>query len=255
MLSLNPASSSTTSSFTFFKIKYNSSICRKSVEDKLFPGFLHIFYRNYFLLAFMKRLVVCLLLLLNINTIKGQNLDLRILESVNGPAASADQTWRHVSASVYIVSATAPVSMLITGIASHNSQLTVKAAETGASVLIAEGITFGLKNVVKRQRPYLAYPDLITGKSSSTDYSFPSGHSSVAFATATSLSLAFPKWYVIVPSFAYAASVGYSRMYLGVHYPSDVFGGAIIGAGTAYLTWKLQKVLTGKGQNKFHRPH
>lgn len=191
----------------------------------------------------MKRYVVCLLLLLGINTVKGQNLDLRILENINGPVAPADQTWRNVSTSVAIVGSAAPLSMLITGIASHNHELTIKGAETGASLLIAEGITFGLKNIVKRQRPYLAHPDLITGKSSLNDYSFPSGHSTIAFATATSLSLAFPKWYVIGPSFAYAASVGYSRMYLGVHYPTDVLGGAIIGAGTSLLTWELRKLL------------
>lgn len=206
-------------------------------------GFLHILYRNYFLFAGMKRYIVCILLLLGINHVKGQTLDLRLLENINGPASHADQTWRGVSNSVAIVTVAAPVSMLITGIVSHNKDLTVKAIETGAAVFVAEGISYGLKNIVKRQRPYSAYPNLITGKASETDYSFPSGHASVAFATATSLSLAFPKWYVIAPSFAYAATVGYSRMYLGVHYPSDVLGGAIVGAGSAFLTWKLQKLL------------
>jgi membrane-associated phospholipid phosphatase len=51
-----------------------------------------------------------------------------------------------------------------------------------------------------------------------------------AFALATSLSLSYPKCYIIVPSFAWASSVGYSRMDLGVHYPSDVLAGAIVGA-------------------------
>jgi membrane-associated phospholipid phosphatase len=71
--------------------------------------------------------------------------------------------------------------------------------------------------------------------------SFPSGHTSDAFATATSLSIAFPKWYVIAPSFLWACSVGYSRMDLGVHYPSDVMAGAIIGAGSAYLCYKANR--------------
>jgi membrane-associated phospholipid phosphatase len=65
----------------------------------------------------------------------------------------------------------------------------------------------------------------------------------MAFATATSLSLAYPKWYVIVPSFAYAGTVAYSRMHLGVHYPSDVAAGAVIGAGCAYLTFLIGKAL------------
>jgi membrane-associated phospholipid phosphatase len=63
----------------------------------------------------------------------------------------------------------------------------------------------------------------------------------MAFATATSLSLVCPKWYVILPSFTYASLMGYSRMYLGVHYPSDVLIGALIGSGSAYLSHYIYK--------------
>lgn len=175
-----------------------------------------------------------------------QNLDVRILQSINGPNGKADDFWRGVSNSDYIAVTATPVIMLATGIARHDPDLKIKAIETGSAVLLAEGSSFLLKQATHRQRPYLAYPDLINGKIHSTDYSFPSGHTSTAFATATSLSLAFPKWYVIAPSFAYAGAVGYSRMYLGVHYPSDVLAGAVIGAGSAFLTFKLQHWLAKK---------
>jgi membrane-associated phospholipid phosphatase len=52
--------------------------------------------------------------------------------------------------------------------------------------------------------------------------SFPSQHTSFAFATATALSLQYRKWWVVVPAYTWAAMVGYSRLYLGQHYPSDV---------------------------------
>jgi membrane-associated phospholipid phosphatase len=78
----------------------------------------------------------------------------------------------------------------------------------------------------------------------------PSGHTSSAFSTATSLSLNFRKWYVVAPAYTYAAAVGYSRMYLGVHYPSDVLVGALLGSGTAYLTWKINKKLQNKRKNR-----
>ena len=68
--------------------------------------------------------------------------------------------------------------------------------------------------------------------------SFPSGHTSGAFATATILSLEYPKWYVIVPSYLWAGTVGYSRLHLGVHYPTDVLGAMVVGAGSAYLSYK-----------------
>jgi membrane-associated phospholipid phosphatase len=58
----------------------------------------------------------------------------------------------------------------------------------------------------------------------------------MAFAAATTISLQYPKWYVIAPAFIYASGVGYSRMYLGVHYPTDVLAGAVLGAGSSFVT-------------------
>jgi len=142
-----------------------------------------------------------------------------------------------------------PASVILTGITTHNKELTIKGIEIAASVAIAQGLTTGLKYAVNRQRPFDAYPDLVYAHSHPTDPSFPSGHTSVAFATATSLSMAFPKWYVIVPSYGYAAAMGYSRLHLGVHYPSDVLVGAVIGAGSSFLTFKLQKLLNKKKHN------
>ena len=80
--------------------------------------------------------------------------------------------------------------------------------------------------------------------------SFPSGHTSFAFATATSLSIKYPRWYVIAPSYLWAGAVGYSRMNLGVHYPSDVLAGAMLGAGSAWLTCKVNDWYWKKKNNK-----
>lgn len=186
---------------------------------------------------------VFLITILSIHRVQGQGLDLRILESINGPASPADHTWKGVSSSAYFTITAVPVGMLITGLATHNHELTDNALSTAGSIIVAEGFTAVLKQVTHRERPYLAHPGLIYGKSNPTDYSFPSGHASTVFALATSLSLSFPKWYVIAPSFAYASAVGYSRMYLGVHYPSDVLAGALVGAGSSLLTFKLQRLL------------
>ena len=60
---------------------------------------------------------------------------------------------------------------------------------------------------------------------------------------AGSLSLQYPKWYVILPSYLYAGTVAYSRMDLGVHYLTDIAGGILIGSSSAYMTYKINKNL------------
>jgi membrane-associated phospholipid phosphatase len=103
-----------------------------------------------------------------------------------------------------------------------------------------------LKVIVKRDRPFVTYPNDIIQRTKVSSFSFPSGHTTSAFATATALSLSTKKWQVIVPSYLYAGFVGYSRMRLGVHYPSDVLAGALIGTATGFLVWKIDKWIRKK---------
>ena len=85
------------------------------------------------------------------------------------------------------------------------------------------------------------------------DYAFPSGHTSSAFATATSLALATKKWYVAVPVFAWSAGVGYSRIYVGQHYPSDVIMGALVGTGSAFICHWASKQLSKRKKSKMQQ--
>ena len=112
---------------------------------------------------------------------------------------------------------------------------------------INTGITEAMKYSINRTRPFITYTDIVK-KSAAGSPSFPSGHTSSAFAMATSLSLTYPKWYIIVPSICWAGTVGYSRMDLGVHYPSDVLAGALVGAGSAWLTYYVNKKLILKSK-------
>ena len=132
--------------------------------------------------------------------------------------------------------------MAVTGFVRHDDMMFRNAVVNAGASVINLGITTALKYTINRSRPFETYPDIIK-KADAGSPSFPSGHTSGAFATATALSLAYPEWYVIIPSFTYAGAVGYSRMYLGVHYPSDVLAGAILGAGSAYLTFKVNQML------------
>ena len=171
-----------------------------------------------------------------------QNFDINLLNKVNSPPSlSSDKSWVFLTNTTLLISLATPVTIFITGVANNDNELKKKSYGAGASILLSSLITTGFKQTFKRERPFSSYPDIIYKKSSASGYSFPSGHTTAAFATATSLSLAFPKWYVIFPSFTYAAAISYSRMYLGVHYPTDILAGILVGIGTSLLSNQVQK--------------
>lgn len=126
-----------------------------------------------------------------------------------------------------------PVGLLAGGIIGNDKQMRQNALYVASSSAVNALATMLIKKIVKRPRPFLANVK-IRAVYQPSHYSFPSGHTSTAFTTATALSQAYPKWYVVVPSYLWAGSVGFSRLYLGVHYPTDVAAGAVLGAGTAF---------------------
>lgn len=179
-----------------------------------------------------------------------QNSDIDLLKKINlNRNANFDPFMKGVTNSTFPISIGTPVIIYAVGLIKKDSVTKVKAIFIGETLAASAFVSYALKNTIKRDRPYITYPEIdnVTEESS---YSFPSGHTSSAFATATSLSLAYPKWYVIAPSFLWAGTVGYSRMYLGVHYPTDVLAGAIVGSGSAFLCYKLNKWI-----NKKRAPH
>lgn len=195
--------------------------------------------------------VVCLtVFLFCVSIINAQNIDINILRDINvNRNKNLDPTFKSISRSALPISIAAPIVMYSVGMIKKDSTIKKQAIFIGETFLVNAFVTTALKQVVKRQRPFDTYSDIDQAISASS-YSFPSGHTSIAFATATSLSMAYPKWYVITPSFIWAGAVGYSRMHLGVHYPSDVFAGAILGSGSAYLTYKANKWINKKRSKK-----
>lgn len=179
-----------------------------------------------------------------------QNIDIRLLRSINsGEILNSDKYFRFITNSDTYVIIGAPVILAGAGLMRDNDEMVRNAFVMAAASIINAGVTGALKYSINRDRPFVTYPDIIK-KAKAGSPSFPSGHTSSAFATATSLSLSYPEWYVIVPSFAYAGTVAYSRMHLGVHYPSDVAAGAVIGAGCAYITYKVNKALLNKNKRR-----
>jgi membrane-associated phospholipid phosphatase len=174
------------------------------------------------------------------------NLDQRVLMNMmDYRTAGQTKVMQGISDYTQEISFLVPATVAVVGLIDNNKSTLKKSLYLAESAAAATFITYGMKYSFKRSRPFIKNPDLIPAGDGSSP-SFPSGHTSVAFSTATSLFLAYPKWYVAVPAFTYAASVGYSRMYLGVHYPSDVLAGAVIGAGSAWLMYKANKWLFKK---------
>jgi undecaprenyl-diphosphatase len=101
-------------------------------------------------------------------------------------------------------------------------------------------VEYPIKYYFRRRRPFVDIVQAVAvGKKPGT-YSFPSGHSAAAFAGAWLMTRHFPRlapaWYSV------AALVGFSRIYLGVHYPGDVISGALSGTALAELTrWVIDK--------------
>ena len=98
----------------------------------------------------------------------------------------------------------------------------------GASLLIGVIVGNGIiKNVVARPRPYDAIAGIASVVSHLSDYSFPSGHSLCCFEAATALAMNRTKW--AIPAYVGAVLVAVSRLFLFVHYPTDVICGALLG--------------------------
>ena len=179
-----------------------------------------------------------------------QNIDIRLLRAINSEETlNSDKYFRFITNSDTYVIVGTPAILAGAGLIRDDDKMIRNAFVMAAASAVNAGVTLALKYSINRDRPFETYPEILK-KAKAGSPSFPSGHTSGAFATATSLSLAYPEWYIIVPSFAYAGTVAYSRMHLGVHYPSDVAAGAVIGAGCAYLTYKVNKALLNKNKRR-----
>lgn len=187
-------------------------------------------------------LVAVLGVALAANTGSAQNIDLAILERIN-PRHPTSQYWIQTSASAYWIPGTACVGTLIYGLAKNDKRLKSKAIQLFVAVGGSTIITEAIKPIVNRTRPANAYPTLIFTNSPTAGPSFPSGHATLAFSTASMLALQYKSWYVAIPAYLWAGTVAWSRLYLGKHYPSDVLVGALIGTASSYVTrWLTKKM-------------
>lgn len=119
-----------------------------------------------------------------------------------------------------------------------------KTRRAGLTALLALGLGFlctnlVLKNLVSRPRPWLEVAGLTALVTENDPNSFPSGHTTAAFAFASALWRAAPDKRMRWAALVCAVLMGLSRLYVGVHYPSDVLAGVLVGLLSGWLAWRL----------------
>lgn len=115
--------------------------------------------------------------------------------------------------------------------------------QVGLALLASHVAAAGLKAAVDRRRPPEQLPDIDPLVALPASGSFPSGHAATGFAAALVLSFALPRW--AVAFFALASAIAFSHLYTGVHFPSDVLAGAVLGALVATALLLLARVRPG----------
>ena len=113
------------------------------------------------------------------------------------------------------------------------------------TTVIGEGF---LKNIIQRPRPFAQFTSIQLLIPDPSSFSFPSGHAGSSFAAATVIARNLKK--AAVPALALAAAVAFSRLYLMVHYPTDILGGIILGVACAICAEILVKKYFGRKEIK-----
>jgi membrane-associated phospholipid phosphatase len=183
--------------------------------------------------------------------LKLQDIDIGILKAIfENRNPLYDPVLLAITNTAAVLAFGIPVVLLILSLIRKNSVFRQDALLMLIPVALSAIVANILKYAIDLPRPYEIYP-FIEKLSVGGSPSFPSGHTADAFAFATATGLVYRKWFVVIPCFIWASLVGYSRMSLGVHFPTDVVGGAFIGAlcATAYI-WIAKRQLRVEAQAK-----
>lgn len=186
-----------------------------------------------------KFLTILLLCFAVLSSCFAQNFEVRLLDDLSRERSETQsKNLQFITNAADYIALGSAATQIGVGLLSKNKEVTEKGVLSGVALLGTYGVGYLLKKGINRPRPYETHP-FINNYRIENDESFPSGSTAVAFSMATSLTVNYPKWYVAVPAYGFATAVGYSRMRLGVHYPTDVLAGAALGAGSVWVTHKL----------------
>lgn len=178
-------------------------------------------------------LLVILLLAVRANAFF-PDADLRILLTLNGSRIrGGDSFLSALTDANTFVSVTSIVGVGVVAFMRRSPSLAWKGAVLLTTLLVGALVVYVLKQSVERPRPFVvnATVEKLSGGGSP---SFPSGHVTEAFAMLTAVVLLFPRQrWVAACLIVWTVFIAYSRIATGVHFPSDVLGGALAGIATA----------------------
>jgi membrane-associated phospholipid phosphatase len=157
-------------------------------------------------------------------------------------------------ATVYGLGATAG-GIFVTGLITHNDhaiETGIRSAEASVDSVI---LYAALKAVIARQRPYTGQAEGRFFSGNWTSGSFPSGHVTLAWTLASVMAHEYPNWPMRLLMYGAATAVATTRVTGGVHFPSDVFSGAVIsfGVGTYVSHKDRQNLMVPHSQNRIKR--
>ncbi|MBI4142600.1 phosphatase PAP2 family protein [Candidatus Uhrbacteria bacterium] len=186
-------------------------------------------------------------------------MDLALTLWINGFAgqwAVLDAVGRFAAVALLFVLAAGAFCVLV--VVPHGVRRRAALALVSAAI-VAYGVSQLIGIVAFRPRPFVTHPEVrqLIAKAA-TEKSFPSGHATVAFALATSVSLMIPfgtrrrRW-IRFAMYALALGIAVGRVYVGVHYVSDMLAGAFLGTGCAWLVARaLRRYSYNNGIQKPH---
>lgn len=169
------------------------------------------------------------------------NIDVRLFREINNRQTEDFGVLEFVDQTSIPLFVSLPAGLLLWGVLGDNRPV----LDTGVLTLSAQVLTFGVtsavKAVVDRPRPFEVLREVKVRRFSSiSGSSFPSGHASHAFAIATMLAHR-AKPFVYIPALVWAGCVSYARIYVGVHYPSDVLGGMVTGVVLSFAVYQYRE--------------
>lgn len=178
-----------------------------------------------------------------------QQLDERglawIAEHLRVPLLNAPMVWYTLAGNVGLLFIACTVVLLLVR-ATRKTGLACAAS----MVLNLAVVNAVIKPLVSRERPWIVMNGLETLLRDRDLNSFPSGHTSAAFAFALAVCLTAPKKWMKAAALIAAALMGFSRLYVSVHFPSDVLAGALIGAACGVVGTLLTKKLLSSVQHR-----